>query len=65
MIAEQAKLPVLINEDGLKQMFGVSWSKKTLLRRIQDGFPAIRDCSGQHLFEPKQVLEYFRRRTVK
>lgn len=55
---------MLVNFQMLKELFPIDWSDKTLKRRIGQGFPAMRD--GQDLlFNPQEVMEYFKRQRAK
>lgn len=55
---------LLVDFEMLQKLFPISWSEKTLKRRIQSGFPAMRD--GQDLlFDPQEVRDYFKRQRAK
>lgn len=55
---------LLVDFDGLKKLFPITWGDKTLERRIQSGFPAMRD-GHDLLFNPQEVMEYFKKRRAK
>lgn len=60
----EKKLPIYLTVEKLKEEFGICWSKDTLKRRIQSGFPAIKDDGGRLLFETQKVREYFKKREI-
>jgi hypothetical protein len=44
----------------------INWSDDTIRRRIRDdGFPAMKDEKGRYTFCTDDVLDWFKRRTVK
>lgn len=60
----EKKLPRYLNESDLREKLGLTWSKNTLKRRIQSGFPAIQDEGGRLLFDADKVADYFKRREI-
>lgn len=55
---------MLVDFDGLKKLFPITWCDKTLERRIESGFPAMRD-GHDLLFNPQEVMDYFKKRRAK
>lgn len=61
----EKKIPLYLNEDTLREVFSLTWSRQTLRRRIESGFPAIKDDGGKLMFETQKVVEYFKRREIR
>jgi len=62
---DKRRLPVFLNMKGLRTEV-INWSDDTIRRRIRDdGFPAMKDEKGRYTFCTDDVLDWFKRRTVK
>ena len=58
-------LPMFLTFKQLRENV-VSWNRDTIRKRVEeDGFPAIKDEKGMLLFPRDQVLDWFKRRTVR
>jgi hypothetical protein len=62
---EEKKLPRFLTMKGFQEKI-INWSDDTIRRRIrEDGLPAVQEGNGRYVFPTQEVLEWFKRRTVK
>lgn len=64
-MSDNKKLPKYLSMKGFREHI-IDWSDDTIRRRIKDeGLPAVQEANGRYLFPADEVLDWFKRRTVK